>query len=175
MVKNNKFCICFGVLCCGYFVSGIKTYKQMKTRMLWKEVDPEAYKAMSALETYVRNSSLDKKLMDLVKVRASQINGCAFCLDMHAFDARRIGETEQRLYTLAGWKDVPFFTPQERAALALTEAVTLVSATHVPDDVYNEAAQHFSEKELVQLLLLIVTINGWNRIVVSTRTLPQPR
>ncbi|WP_089915723.1 carboxymuconolactone decarboxylase family protein [Chitinophaga rupis] len=147
----------------------------MKTRMHWKEVDPEAYKAMSTLETYVRNSSLDKKLMDLVKVRASQINGCAFCLDMHAFEARKIGETEQRLYTLAGWRDAPFFTSQERAALALTEAVTLVSSTHVPDDVYNEAAQYFSEKELVQLILLIVTINSWNRIVISTRTLPQLR
>ncbi|HEU4555140.1 MAG TPA: carboxymuconolactone decarboxylase family protein [Chitinophaga sp.] len=147
----------------------------METRMQWKTVDPEAYKAMSALETYVRNSDLDKKLMELVKIRASQINGCAFCLDMHAFDARKHGETEQRLYTLAGWRDAPFFTDRERAALALTEAMTLVSATHVPDDVYNEAARHFSEKELLQLIMLIVTINGWNRIVITTRTLPQPR
>lgn len=147
----------------------------METRMQWKTVDPEAYKAMSALETYVRNSGLDKKLMELVKIRASQINGCAFCLDMHAFDARKHGETEQRLYTLAGWRDAPFFTDRERAALALTEAITLVSATHVPDDVYNEAARHFSERELLQLIMLIVTINGWNRIVITTRTLPQPR
>jgi alkylhydroperoxidase family enzyme len=94
---------------------------------------------------------------------------------MHSFDARKHGETEQRLYTLAGWRDAPFFTDRERAALALTEAMTLVSDTHVPDDVYNEAARHFSERELLQLIMLIVTINGWNRIVITTRTLPQPR
>lgn len=143
--------------------------------MKWKEVDPAAYTAMSALQTYVRNSSLDKQLVQLVEVRASQINGCAFCLDMHAFEARRLGETEQRLYTLAGWREAPFFTEKERAALALTEAVTLVAGTQVPDDVYEAAARHFSEKELVELILLIVTINGWNRIVVTTRTLPLER
>ncbi|GAA0550776.1 carboxymuconolactone decarboxylase family protein [Chitinophaga japonensis] len=147
----------------------------MQTRMKWKEVDPAAYTAMSALQTYVRNSSLDKQLVQLVEVRASQINGCAFCLDMHAFEARRLGETEQRLYTLAGWREAPFFTEKERAALALTEAVTLVAGTQVPDDVYEAAARHFSEKELVELILLIVTINGWNRIVVTTRTLPLER
>lgn len=130
---------------------------------------------MSALQAYVNNSSLDKRLVQLVEVRASQINGCAFCLDMHAFEARRNGETEQRLYTLAGWREAPFFTEKERAALALTEAVTLVASTQVPDDVYQEAARHFTEKELVELILLIVTINGWNRIVVTTRTLPVER
>lgn len=127
------------------------------------------------MEAYVRNCSLDKKLVYLVKVRASQINGCAFCLDMHAFHAREIGETEQRLYTLAGWREAPFFSERERAALALTESVTLISSTFVPDDVYQEAASHFTEKELVELLMLIVTINGWNRLVVSTRTLTAER
>ena len=143
--------------------------------MKWKDVDPAAYTAMSALQAYVNNSSLEKKLVQLVEVRASQINGCAFCLDMHAFEARKNGETEQRLYTLAGWREAPFFTEKERAALALTEAVTLVASTQVPDDVYQEAARHFTEKELVELILLIVTINGWNRIVVTTRTLPVER
>lgn len=147
----------------------------MNTRMKWTEVDPAAYQAMSTMEAYVRNCSLDKKLVYLVKVRASQINGCAFCLDMHAFHAREIGETEQRLYTLAGWREAPFFNERERAALALTESVTLISSTFVPDDVYQEAARHFTEKELVELLMLIVTINGWNRLVVSTRTLPAER
>jgi len=147
----------------------------MQTRIKWKETDPAAYTAMSALQAYVNNSSLDKRLVQLVEVRASQINGCAFCLDMHAFEARRNGETEQRLYTLAGWREAPFFTEKERAALALTEAVTLVASTQVPDDVYQEAARHFTEKELVELILLIVTINGWNRIVVTTRTLPVER
>lgn len=147
----------------------------MKTRIKWTEVDPAAYQAMSALQAYVNNSSLDKKLVYLVEVRASQINGCAFCLDMHAFHAREIGETEQRLYTVAGWREAPFFSDRERAALALTESVTLLAGTHVPDDVYEEAARHFSEKEIVELLILIVTINGWNRLVVSSRTLPAER
>jgi AhpD family alkylhydroperoxidase len=147
----------------------------MKTRIQWTEVDPAAYKAMSAVQAYVNNCSLDKKLVYLVEIRASQINGCAFCLDMHCFHAREIGETEQRLYTVAGWREAPFFSDKERAALALTEAVTLVSSTNVPDDVYNEAARHFSDKEMVELLMLIVTINGWNRMVVSTRKLPVER
>lgn len=147
----------------------------MKTRMKWTEVDPAAYEAMSALQNYVRNSSLDKKLLYLVEVRASQINGCAFCIDMHAFNARKAGETEQRLYTLAAWREAPFFSEKERAALALTESVTLLASTQVPDDVYEEAARHFSEKEIVELLMLIVTINGWNRLVVSTRTMPAER
>lgn len=143
--------------------------------MKWTEVDPAAYEAMSALQNYVRNSSLDKKLLYLVEVRASQINGCAFCIDMHAFNARKAGETEQRLYTLAAWREAPFFSEKERAALALTESVTLLASTQVPDDVYEEAARHFSEKEIVELLMLIVTINGWNRLVVSTRTMPAER
>jgi AhpD family alkylhydroperoxidase len=147
----------------------------MKTRIKWIDVDPAAYKAMSAMETYVRNSSLDKKLVYLVKVRSSQINGCAYCLDMHAFEARKLGETEQRLYTVAGWREAPFFTERERAALALTEAVTLIAGTHVPDDVYDEAARHFSEQEIVELMMLIVTINGWNRLVVTSRTLTAER
>lgn len=152
-----------------------KIISNMNTRIKWTEVDPAAYQAMSAVQAYVNNCSLDKKLVYLVEIRASQINGCAFCLDMHCFHAREIGETEQRLYTVAGWREAPFFSDRERAALALTEAVTLVSSTNVPDDVYNEAARHFSDKEIVELLMLIVTINGWNRMVVSTRKLPAER
>ncbi len=147
----------------------------MNTRIQWTEIDPAATEAMSAVQAYVTNSSLDKKLVYPVEIRASQINGCAYCLDMHCFHAREIGETEQRLYTVAEMAEAPFFSDKERAALALTEAVTLVSSSNVPHDVYNEAARHFSDKEMVELLMLIVTINGWNRMVVSTRKLTVER
>jgi AhpD family alkylhydroperoxidase len=107
-----------------------------------------------------------------VKMRASQINGCAFCLDMHSKDARAAGETEQRLYALDAWRETPFFTDRERAALAWTEAVTRVSETHVPDEIYETVRQHFTEKELVDLTLAIVAINGWNRLAISFRSVP---
>lgn len=139
-------------------------------RIKYVEIAPDGYKAIVGLEQYVRRSGLEASLLELVKTRASQINGCAFCLDMHTKDARANGETEQRLYTLSAWYETPFFTDRERAALAWTEAVTLVAATHVPDDVYELARKHFSEKELVDLTLAVVTINGWNRLAIAFRT-----
>jgi AhpD family alkylhydroperoxidase len=128
---------------------------------------------MLALEEYVRKSSrLEQSLLELVRMRASQINGCAYCLDMHSKDARANGETEQRLYALNAWRETPFFTDRERAALAWTEAVTLLSRDHVPDSVYEEVRQHFAEAELVNLTLAIATINAWNRLCISFRVVP---
>jgi len=141
-------------------------------RLNYMEAAPDGFKAMLGLEQYARQSGLDHSLLELVKTRASQINGCAFCLDMHTKDARAAGETEQRLYALPAWEETPFYTDRERAALAWTEAVTLVADSHVPDDVYNNARKHFSEKELVNLTLAIIAINGWNRLAVSFRKTP---
>ena len=132
---------------------------------------PGAYEAMRGLETYVRSCGLEPSLIELVKMRASQINGCAYCLDMHSKDARKNGETEQRLYLLNAWEESPIYTPRERAALAWTEALTLISETHAPDDVYEELRRHFNEAETVNLSLLIVTINGWNRLAIGGRAL----
>ena len=129
-------------------------------------------KAMYGLEEPLRNSGLDPALRELVKVRASQINGCAYCIDMHTKDARASGETEQRLYALNAWRETPFYTERERAALAWTEAVTLVSQGHVPDEVYQIARRHFSEKEIVDLTLAVGEINAWNRIAISLRAVP---
>jgi AhpD family alkylhydroperoxidase len=131
-----------------------------------------AAKAMYGLEQVVRNSGLDSKLIHLVKMRASQINGCAYCLDMHSKDARAEGETEQRLYALNAWEETPFYTERERAALEWTESLTLVSQTHVPDEVYERVRKHFSEDELVNLSLAVVAINGWNRLSISFRAVP---
>ncbi len=144
----------------------------MASRIDLFTLEPEAYKAMRALEDYMAASGLDRKLYELVKIRASQINKCAFCINMHTRDARKLGETEQRIYALNAWEEGPFFTPQERAALALTEAVTLLADTNVPDEVYLEAAKHFDEHQLAQLIMAIVAINGWNRICVATRRQP---
>ncbi|GMK44762.1 hypothetical protein PghCCS26_18900 [Paenibacillus glycanilyticus] len=141
----------------------------MKPRMLLKEVNPAAL-AMVGLEK--DGASLDKKLKELVKIRTSQLNRCAFCLHIHATDARKLGETEVRIYTLNSWRETTYFTPQERAALALTEAVTLVASNHVPGDVYEEAARHFSEQEISELLMAIITINSWNRIAITTGLTP---
>jgi AhpD family alkylhydroperoxidase len=128
---------------------------------------------MLALETFVKKSSkLEPPLLELVRMRASQINGCAFCLDMHSKDARAAGESEQRLYTLNAWRETPFFTDRERAALEWTEAVTLVAGEHVPDAVYEEVRRHFSDEELVNLTLAVVTINGWNRLSIAFRAVP---
>jgi AhpD family alkylhydroperoxidase len=115
---------------------------------------------------------LEAALLELIKMRASQINGCAYCLDMHSKDARAAGETEQRLYLLSAWRESPFYTSRERAALAWTEAVTLVSHTHVPDDVYQLAREQFSEVELVNLTMAIIAINGWNRLEIGFRGVP---
>jgi AhpD family alkylhydroperoxidase len=145
----------------------------MEQRLDPMKVAPGAYKAMSALEGYVRKSSrLEPALLELVRMRASQINGCAFCLDMHSKDARAAGETEQRLYLLEAWRESPFYSDRERAALAWTEAITLVSEDHVPDEVYDEVKKRFSEEELVNLTLALVTINGWNRLCIGFRIQP---
>ena len=144
----------------------------MEARLDYAKAAPDGFKAMLGLEEYARQSGLEPSLLELVKMRASQINGCAFCLDMHSKDARIGGETEQRLYALNAWRETPFFSERERAALAWTEAVTCVSETHVPDETYEGVRQHFSEKELVDLTLAIIAINGWNRLAISFRTVP---
>ncbi len=144
----------------------------MKERINYTEIAPDGYRAMSGLERYVRSSGLEPSLLELVKMRASQINGCAYCIDMHSKDARAGGETEQRLYALDAWRETPFFSERERAALAWTEAVTLVAETRVPEDVYESARAHFGERELVDLTLAVVVINGWNRLAISFRSLP---
>lgn len=141
----------------------------MASRIDYEKVASGAVRAMLALEGYVRSSGLEPSLLELVRLRASQINGCAFCVDMHTKDARARGETEQRLYAVAVWEDTPFFTAREHAALAWTEAVTQISYTHVPDAIYEEARKRFSEKELVDLTMAVIAINGWNRLSVSFR------
>jgi AhpD family alkylhydroperoxidase len=145
-----------------------------KARLDWNAVAPDVAKAMQSLEECVyksgRAAGLEQSLLHLIKLRASQINGCAWCIDMHTKDARAEGETEQRLYLVSAWREAPFFSERERAALAWTEAVTLVSHDHVPDEVYEYARRSFNEKELVYLTLAIVAINGWNRLNVSMRT-----
>src|SRR6185295_12361396 len=133
---------------------------------------PAGYRAFLALNQFVENCGLEHSLMELVKIRASQINGCAYCLDMHTIDARAAGESEQRIHVLPAWREAPFYSDRERAALAWTEAVTLVGETHVPDDVYDEARRQFSEEELVKLTWAVVVINGWNRIAVAFRSEP---
>lgn len=130
---------------------------------------PEGYDAVRALDAVIASSGLEPLLMELVKTRSSQINGCAYCIDMHTKDARAYGETEQRLYALPAWRETPFFSPREQAALALTEAVTLVSETHVPDDVVDEAARWFTPEELSRLTLAIAMINFWNRLAITAR------
>lgn len=144
----------------------------MESRIDFQKVAPEALKPLFDLSVYLRHSGLEERLLNLVWLRASQINGCAYCIDMHTKDARSEGETEQRLYELDAWRETPFYTDRERAALAWTEAVTLVSQGHVPDEVYEDARRHFSEKELVDLNLAVVAINAWNRIAISFRAVP---
>jgi AhpD family alkylhydroperoxidase len=124
---------------------------------------------MYAVERYVRECGLDRPLLELVKLRASQVNGCAYCVDMHTKDARANGETEQRLYAVVVWREAPFFTERERAALAWTEALTLVSQEQVPDNVFEIARKEFSDKELVDLTMAVIAINGWNRLAISFR------
>ena len=128
---------------------------------------PEAYRTMLGLESYIQKTGLEPKLIDLIKLRASYINGCAYCVDMHTKDARHDGETEQRLYAIPVWRETPFFTDRERAALAWTEAVTEIWKGGVPDEIYALARSEFSEKELVELTMVVVTINGWNRLAIS--------
>jgi AhpD family alkylhydroperoxidase len=155
------------------FILPTKGDKKMQTRLDVEKVAPAAYPAMSALETYVRKSSrLESSLLELVRLRASQINGCAFCIDMHTKDARANGESEQRLYALTAWPETPFFTDRERAALAWTEAMTLISQGRAPDPIYEEVRRRFTEEELVHLTLAIVAINGWNRLAIGFRAVP---
>jgi AhpD family alkylhydroperoxidase len=144
----------------------------MTQRQDYKTIVPKAYAAMLEVETYVRNSSLEKSLLELVRTRASQINGCAYCLDMHTKDARTAGETEQRLYALSTWRETPFFTNRERAALEWTEAVTQISSNHVSDALYERVRQYFSEKELVDLTMAVIAINGWNRLAIAFQSVP---
>jgi AhpD family alkylhydroperoxidase len=127
---------------------------------------------MYALEQYIAGCGLEHKLVHLMKMRASQINGCAYCIDMHSKDARALGETEQRLYELHAWRETPFYTDRERAALEWTEALTLVSQTHVPDSVYEDVRKYFSEKEIVDLTFVVTTINAWNRLAIALRAVP---
>jgi AhpD family alkylhydroperoxidase len=145
----------------------------MQTRLDAQKVSPAAYQAMLGLEMFVRKQSkLEPALVQLVKMRASQINGCAYCIDMHSTDARAEGETEQRLYALSAWEETPFFTDRERAALALTEAITSISEGHVPEAVYEKAKKSFSDEELVNLAFAIIAINGWNRLAITFRSVP---
>jgi len=144
----------------------------MKARIDLMQVTPGVIQAMLGLERQIRQAGLDPRLLDLVRMRASQINGCAYCLDMHSKDARAGGETEQRLYGLDAWRETPYYSERERAALEWTEALTLVSETHAPDDVYERVREQFSEDELLHLTLAIVSINGWNRLNIAARTVP---
>ena len=150
----------------------------MSVRIDYGTVAPAAARAMLGLEQYVRSSGLEPALIELVKLRASYLNGCAYCVDMHTKDARAAGESEQRLSAVPVWRETPFFTPRERAALAWTEAVTELGRTGVPDEAYDEARAEFAEGELIDLTMAVVAINGWNRLAVSFRTEPgtyQPR
>jgi len=144
----------------------------MQPRIDYRRHAQGALKAVLDLEKYIAESGLEPKLIHLVKMRASQINGCAYCLDMHSIDARTEGETEQRLYTLDAWRETPFFTDRERAALAWTEAVTLIAQTHAPQEVYEELKKYFTEKEIVDLTFVVGTINLWNRLAISMRAVP---
>ncbi|HEY7426086.1 MAG TPA: carboxymuconolactone decarboxylase family protein [Gemmataceae bacterium] len=143
----------------------------MQQRLDYQKMAPEAARAMYALGKYLAGCGLEANLLELIKVRASQINGCAFCLDMHTKDARAAGEIEQRLYALSAWRETPFYSERERAALAWTEAVTLISEG-VSDTLFQEVRQHLSEKELVDLTWAVVAINGWNRVAISCGVVP---
>lgn len=143
----------------------------MKTRIKIDKTEPAGYKAILGLEKFIESTPLTKTHKDLIKIRASQINGCAFCIDMHTKEARHAGETEQRIYALNAWRDTPFFSAEERAILALTEEVTLIS-NHVSDATYEQAAQVLEETYLAQVILAIITINAWNRIGITTNLIP---
>jgi AhpD family alkylhydroperoxidase len=143
----------------------------MSNRTKMDVAEPNGYKALLALEAYIGRTSLTTKHKDLIKIRASQINGCAFCIDMHTKDARKAGETEQRIYALNAWRDTPFFDEQERAILALTEEVTLIS-NHVSDETYNNVSALFDEAYVGQLIMAIITINAWNRMAITTHLEP---
>jgi len=144
----------------------------MKPRINYAKAAPGVYDAMDSLDSYLAQSPLGEHLLNLVRFRASQINGCAYCLDMHSKDLRAAGETEQRLYSLDAWRECPYYTERERAALAWTEAVTLIADDHAPDAVHQEVRAHFSERELADLTLAVATINAWNRLSIAARLVP---
>jgi AhpD family alkylhydroperoxidase len=144
----------------------------MEARFNYAKTAPGVYEAMEGLEKYLEQCGLEKRLMYLIQLRASQINGCAYCLDMHWKDLRASGEDEQRLYSLDAWRECPYYTDRERAALAWTEAVTLIGQGHAPDAVYKEARSQFSEKELSDLTLAVAAINAWNRLSIAARIVP---
>lgn len=139
-------------------------------RLDYTQVAPEAYQALGRLEYYTKHCGLERSLLELIKIRASQINGCAYCIDRHTKDARHSGESEQRLYLLSVWRETPFYTERERAALEWTEALTLIASNAVSDEIYQRVEPHFTGEELVNLTLAIATINAWNRLVISFRT-----
>ena len=139
-------------------------------RVDFPRISPEAVRAQLGLESYIHGSALEPSLIELVKLRASMVNGCAYCVDMHTKDARFAGETEQRLFAVSVWHEAPFFTPRERAALSWTDALTDLAHRDVTDDLFSEVRSHFSERELVDLTMVVVTINGWNRLSVGFRT-----
>jgi AhpD family alkylhydroperoxidase len=142
------------------------------TRINYAKAAPGVYEAMDALDSYLQTTAIERRLLFLVQLRASQINGCAYCLDMHWKDLRAAGENEQRLYSLDAWRECPYYSERERAALAWAEAVTLVAAGHVPDAVHDEARAHFNEKDLADLTLAVATINAWNRLSIAARLRP---
>ena len=142
----------------------------MEQRINAMEKGQGALKAVLGINAYLAKSSIEKNLLHLIEYRVSQINGCAYCLDMHSKDLRHGGETEQRIYTIAAWRETPFFSPRERAALAWAESVTLLDEGHVPDEVYDEVRKEFSEAEIIDLTLAVATINSWNRINIALRT-----
>jgi AhpD family alkylhydroperoxidase len=150
----------------------------MKELLNYAKASPDAVKAMRGIEAYVRGCGLDAALLELVRMRASQINGCAYCLDMHSKDARAAGESEQRLYLLLAWREAPFYSERERAALAWTEAVTGIADAPVPEALLDDLRRHFTEKEIVDLTMAVIAINGWNRLAATFRSTPgsyQPR
>ncbi|MCK2000888.1 carboxymuconolactone decarboxylase family protein [[Brevibacterium] frigoritolerans] len=144
----------------------------MEQRINYMKTNREVVKLMMGLEEYKKTTDIDSTLIELIKIRASQINGCAYCLDMHTKDARAMGETEQRIYCLSAWRETPFYSDSERAALELTEAVTAISANGVPDELYERVRLHFDEKQYIDLVTIIITINGWNRLAISAQNIP---
>lgn len=142
----------------------------MNERLNLAKADPKAFKAMLSLEKYLAESALDKKLYELIKTRASQINGCAYCINMHTRDAMEMGETAQRLFLLDAWRETKLFTDKERAVLELTEAMTLIANKPVSDEIYNAAKEHLTDKEFAAVMLAVVAINGWNRIAITSQT-----
>ncbi len=145
----------------------------MKPRINYMEVAPELVKLIRQLEMYKKQTGFDEKLIELIKIRASQLNNCAFCINMHTKDARKLGETEQRIYCLSAWQETNFYSEEERAALELTEAVTKIGENGVPEDVYQTIRQYFNEKQYIDLVALIITINCWNRLSIANNNVPE--